>query len=1081
MNGKKCLIVCLAALLALWQPFTVMAAEATAYEDYRSGGLGNVDEGGRLTYTEVHISTEEELAALARDCQVDSWSVDKKIILDADIVLKQEKNLLIPSFGGIFEGNGHRIEEINITKAGSAMGLFRYVQEGGSIRDLTVTGKVNPDGSKSQVGGIVGVNYGRLENCSFSGLVTGDNEVGGIAGVNAAGGTIRRCKSKATVIGNHSTGGIAGNNYGVLNNCSNSGAINIYGTEVTYGLEDITVENLEDINSASNMAAHTDSGGIAGISSGKIYYCANTGTVGYYHVGYNTGGIVGRLSQGYLQNCTNSGHVMGRKDVGGIAGQMEPFLEVRYLGDRLQRLDRETDKLIELMDAAHADLSSCGKSANDAAKSVTYDLKRVNQAGSALSNTSMDLWYIYNQELTGINNDLKALNEELTNLSQEDKEQKKITDANVTNENITNENITNVNVTEVTVSSGNLGEILGDIKDDIKNDDGVGIEKPDGNWNVEIPDDTESYKAALRRFGDSSGAHIDRITSATNERSGGIRDNLQIVNSGLESAGNGLEKLVNILENGTDAVSGDIDAVTEQAKVVRSLISEIRDDLFRYEGIAVEDTSDEAAGGTLSNLGAGEAASKDAEEAYYDTDSFQMGKITRCLNQGLIEADTNVGGIVGQISIEYDLDPEDDITMTGAESFELEQTVKAVVRESRNLGDVAGKKNYVGGIVGKAEHGAVISCESYCSVSGTDGGYVGGIVGESRYAVRSCYFMGELSGKDNVGGISGKGCDIFYSYAYSRIEASGENAGAIAGQVEDAGALYGNYYVAGELGGIDGIGYSGGATPLSYEDFCSHKEVPEAFSDFVITFMADGKELSSIHCRYADVISEEQIPAIPPKEGCYGVWPEYDFSHVTGSRVLEAQYKKWVTSLASEECDKSGRPEILVEGKFYPDTALQVVKGDLQRNEAESDTRAQPADETGAAAEERTDNYSAYKLFLEGQGDLVQPVRVRVLCEAAKGARIEVLSDGKYQPVACEAKGSYLIFDMDALGAFRVVKTDNGGADWKILLAGGVVLIILFLISMKVGKKRKRAKTNKNPAPNKAKAVQESSRPETRD
>ncbi len=65
----------------------------------------------------------------------------------------------------------------------------------------------------------------------------------------------------------------------------------------------------------------------------------------------------------------------------------------------------------------------------------------------------------------------------------------------------------------------------------------------------------------------------------------------------------------------------------------------------------------------------------------------------------MIEADTNVGGSVGQIAIEYDLHPEDDITVTGTESFELEQTVKAVGRESRNLGDVTGKKDCVGGVV----------------------------------------------------------------------------------------------------------------------------------------------------------------------------------------------------------------------------------------------------------------------------------------------------------------------------------------------------------------------------------------------
>lgn len=995
MNSRRAFLICLGSLLVLQQPLTVMAAaEGTSFEEYRAGSLEKQTGAKETIYTEIHISTEEELAALAENCHLDSWSEDKRVILDADIALSRQKNIVIPSFGGIFEGNGHKIEGINITETGSAIGLFRYLQKGGVIRKLTVTGMVNPSGSRSQVGGIVGVNYGNIENCSVGGLVTGDNEVGGIAGVNADGGTIRSCKSYATVIGNHSTGGIAGNNYGVLNNCSNSGAINIYNTEVSYNLDDITVESLEDINSTSNVAAHTDSGGIAGLSSGKIYYCANTGTVGYHHVGYNAGGIVGRLSQGYLQNCTNSGHVMGRKDVGGIAGQLEPFLEVQYLGESLQRLDREADKFIDLLDAAHKDLSSYGKSASTTAKGITADLKKVNQAGSALSNTSMDLWYIYNQELTGINNDLKTLNQDLKNESEADTEQGSTSD--------------------VTVSSGNIGDIL----DDIRNDTNVDTGNASDRLTVQVPDDTESYKAALRRFGDSTGEHLDKITSATNDRTGGIRDNLQIINSSMESAGNGLEQLTTILEEGTDAVSGDIDAVVEQAKVLRGLLSEIRDDLFRYEGIAVEDNSDEAAGGELTELGAGELTAKEGEEeAYYDTTSFQKGKITRCVNQGLIEADTNVGGIVGQIATEYDIDPEDDITVTGAESFDIEQTVKAVVRESRNLGDVVGKKDCVGGVVGKAEHGAIISCESYGTVTSTDGSCVGGIAGAASYAVRSCYTMGELSGKDYVGGIVGRGCDIFYSYAYNSIERTGENAGAIAGQLEDEGILYGNYYVAGDLGGVDGIGYSGGATPLSYEEFISHESVPAAFSDFVIIFMAEGKELAAVQCKYGDAIGEDQIPEIPVKEGYYGVWQEYDLNHVTGNKVLEVQYNKWITTLADEECDKTGKPMILVEGKFYPDTELQVER------------------EGGV-----------YTLSLKGEGDEHQPIQVRALCENMDNAVVEVLSEGGYQKVASENKGSYLVFDMEKPGTFRIVQAQEGSSAWKIWVAAGVLLLTLLLV-----------------------------------
>ena len=57
--------------------------------------------------------------------------------------------------------------------------------------------------------------------------MVGDTDVGGIAGVNAESGEIRRCESSGNVIGNHSAGGIVGNNHGILNNCSNNGNINM--------------------------------------------------------------------------------------------------------------------------------------------------------------------------------------------------------------------------------------------------------------------------------------------------------------------------------------------------------------------------------------------------------------------------------------------------------------------------------------------------------------------------------------------------------------------------------------------------------------------------------------------------------------------------------------------------------------------------------------------------------------------------------------------------------------------------------------------------------------------------------------
>ena len=967
------------------------AAEYPLYGQYQSGEPARrVYEGD---YETITISTEAELAEFAESCRLDSWSVNKYVSLKEDIVLQENKGLMIPTFGGIFEGGGHQITGLELREPGTATGLFRYVQSGGVVRNLTVSGTASPEGSKSRVGILAGVNYGTIVNCSVSGSVNGDEEVGGIAGVNEESGAIRSSSSSALVTGAHYTGGICGVNRGTLNNCSNYGSVNIYGQEVTYELEDITVENLEDINSAGNVSAHTDTGGIAGYSDGKVYYCFNSGNVGYQHVGYNTGGIVGRLHQGYMQNCTNTGHVLGRKDVGGIVGQMEPFLEIQYLDDKLKEIDRETERFLDLLEKTQQDLSADAKQATELTRLISESLTNASGAAGELLGTASDVWYLYNQELKGINSDLDRL---MGELEEESGSEEKLP--------------------EWTVSGG--------------------------NWEgIQIPDNTAAYRAALKRFGESAGDHLDNMTSVTDERRDGVTDNLDILDRELRSAGDNLTRLSEVLEKGTDQTTENLDALNEQARVLRRSISELRDDLFRYEGISVSDASDEAASGELSNLGAVPEEDETAgEEAYYDTSAFQQGKVTLCINRGLVEADTNVGGIVGQVATEYDFDPEDDITFTGAESFNIEQTVKAVIRESRNLGDVVGKKDYVGGIAGKADFGAVISCESYGNVSSTSGSYVGGIVGSSSYAVRSCYSMGSIRGKNYVGGIVGKGSDVFYSYTYPDISYEGEYAGAVAGQLKEEGTLYGNYYVKGEIGGVDFIDYEGGAAPLSYEEFCDREGLPEGFYEFTVSFRADGKELASVRCRYGDAINGSQIPDIPEKEGYYGVWETsgFNFDFVTGSRILEAKYEKWISTLASEETNEDGRALILVQGTFLPDARLKLRETQAGRTEL----TVVYADEQGGET-----------------GELAGEVMVRARCEDAENTAVEILNGGGYRQAESTVLGSYVEFAMELPGTFRLVEKEDDGKGKMLIaagvLAGAVLLLILAKVLTKAVKKRK--------------------------
>ena len=45
-----------------------------------------------------------------------------------------------------------------------------------------------------------------------------------------------------------------------------------------------------------------------------------------------------------------------------------------------------------------------------------------------------------------------------------------------------------------------------------------------------------------------------------------------------------------------------------------------------------------------------------------DIDSISYGKVGFCQNDGSVQGDINTGGIAGSMALEYELDPEDDIT-----------------------------------------------------------------------------------------------------------------------------------------------------------------------------------------------------------------------------------------------------------------------------------------------------------------------------------------------------------------------------------------------------------------------------------
>ena len=240
------------------------------------------------------IGTAEQLAAFRDKVNGSNGTAqnDAHAVLTADIDLEGSADDLWTPIGsdyrnvytGTFDGDGHTISGLYVSRD-NYVGLFGSVGAGGAVKNLKVSGTVTGSGitagASRPIGGVVAVNAGTVENCVFTGTVTGPSYsisiyTGGVVGRNT--GAIKNCSNTGTITGhyNNFTGGVAGfNNGGTIENCYNTGTVNGNGY-------------------------HT--GGVAGYNqSGTIENCYNTGKI----TGSSTytGSVMGSNFSGTVKNC----------------------------------------------------------------------------------------------------------------------------------------------------------------------------------------------------------------------------------------------------------------------------------------------------------------------------------------------------------------------------------------------------------------------------------------------------------------------------------------------------------------------------------------------------------------------------------------------------------------------------------------------------------------------------------------------------------------------------------------------------------------------------------------------------------
>jgi len=348
----------LSLLLSGLPPMPVLADNDGAVQE-GSQGDGTEDTDIQPERELIEIYDIEDLQDFAAKCDIDSWSKNKEVHLKADLNLIDEDFEPIQVFNGLFFGEGHTISGYSYTGSGYVIGFIRYIGESGKVQNLKLQASIDSTDEKECVGGIAGINYGEIAKCEFIGTVQGENITGGIVGINENTGLISNCVTRGRITGSYATGGIAGQNHGQIRSCDNRAGIND-NTEWVQEDDEIglgLLHSLDGLETNVRVYSGVDTGGIAGYSDGSIALCQNYGRVGYEHTGYNIGGIAGRQT-GMVDQCKNYGVINGRKDIGGIVGQMEPYVEL----NEADSLRAEVDKLHDLVERTINDMEA-GKNA----------------------------------------------------------------------------------------------------------------------------------------------------------------------------------------------------------------------------------------------------------------------------------------------------------------------------------------------------------------------------------------------------------------------------------------------------------------------------------------------------------------------------------------------------------------------------------------------------------------------------------------------------------------------------------------------------------------------------------------------
>ncbi len=997
----------------------------------------------------VEIRSVEDFNTFAEECVRDVWSLGVTVELLTDLDFTGQEFTPVPYFQGVFHGNNHIISGFSLDAKGSRVGLFRTLTRHALVEDLSVEGSITLHGTASRAGLLAGECDGAVRRVVARGTVTGKSDVGGLVGCCGENGRLESCISYAAVSGTENTGGIVGENLGTVLSSLNCGPV----------------------NTGDNQKTPLNTGGIAGRTEGVVRDSVNQGEVGYPHIGYNVGGVAG-LQTGEITGCQNYSAINGRKDVGGITGQLEPLSKIvsnpssaENLNQNLSALLSQTQDYLDTLDsmvgrgssglhtihqsvgaikdAAHQSGSGSGRPGN-----FLPELLRITQALSPLlketrpvlsaylDNTQTDAETIKNnaETLSGFFAGLPAENEaagiqkeaadriktETENLRKElrllsaeldalslycDAVQRKSEEGSLTADSAPP--LPPAKPWERVQNAKTALGALGSAKDTLFS-----------GWETAASDEeairsaAEALLSAADRLISASSAFFTQSDAALTSADSYYSELKALYGSSSGGSGD-LGPLLDEIDKQTDIIQREMDSILSGAGQDRSHLQSLSDQM-------------------LVNLDAIRASlyhmNKKPELSIKDQSLHVTrgpGVLSDCRSESDVLGDSNVGGILGSVSVEVTDNPETTLPLEEIQLLsDTYVSLIAAIRNCRFDGDVSVRNDCGGGIVGRAEAGAIVDSAARGTVSvGTD--YCGGIVGRTKGTVLRSAALIDLSGEGWIGGVAGLGKDMTNCRVMVHCQSFGEYSGAIAGETD--GILQGNCYLMESLAGVDGVDYAGKAEGLDFPAFSKLQYIPVDFLTLSYRFVVEGETVAEIPFSYGDDLDLSLVPPSPQSGGKLGLWPEFPTENLTRSMVLEAYFEE-----PADTISWGGEiPELLAEGAFLHEAALtakeEPLPGDLP--EIGTPLKCYSYEVTGARRETVTLRLRA--------ADVRHPVAA--ICQNGQWTVIkEAQQDGSYLVFEAPLSGQLLLAEGRSPAVLPIVAAVAGGA---LLLAAGILFL----------------------------------------